>query len=75
MTEYGSDLSHFEEESAKTPVKQPYAIIGGAVLLLIVAFLISWLAPTEGVKDLKKAAESSGAAAATAVSSDGEDEL
>ncbi len=74
MTEYGSDLSHFEEESAKIPVKQPYAILGGAVLLLIVAFLISWLAPTAGVKDLKEAAAAS-SAAATSSSSDGDDEL
>ena len=48
-----SELSHFEELSAKTPVKQPYAILGGAVLLIIVLWLLNAIAPNEAVKESK----------------------
>ncbi|MBW2527343.1 MAG: hypothetical protein JRI23_24385 [Deltaproteobacteria bacterium] len=78
MAEYGKELSHFEVESSKTPTKQPYAIIGGAVLLLVLAFLISHFAPTEAVDELKSGAEEGGEAAAAAgpsSSMDDEDEL
>lgn len=49
-----SELSHFEELSAKTPKKEPYAILIGAVLLVVVLWLLNHFAPTEGVKDLKE---------------------
>jgi hypothetical protein len=62
-----SELSHFEEESIKTPVKQPYAILIGCALLPIVLWILSALTPTQAVKDLKQADETKPAAAAQAV--------
>ena len=62
-----SELSHFEELSAQTPKKGPYAIIIGTVLLPILLWAINLMAPSEGVKDLKdKEKESKDTPAATA---------
>lgn len=47
------ELSHFEELSAKTPMKQPVALIVGMMLLPGLLWLINFLAPNEGVEDLK----------------------
>ena len=52
-----TELSHFEEESTKTPVKQPYAILIGTALLPIILWILSVIVPSEGVKDLKEAEE------------------
>jgi hypothetical protein len=68
------ELSQFEELSAKTPTKTPYAIVAGTVLLVFALWLINTIAPNEGVKDLKeKAAEKENAAQVGAV--DDGDEL
>ncbi len=48
-----SELSHFEELSAKTPMQQPLAILIGAALLPFLLVIINWLSPTEEVKKLK----------------------
>jgi hypothetical protein len=50
-----TELSHFESESAKTPVKEPYAILIGTVLLAIILYILNHLAPNEGVASLKEA--------------------
>jgi hypothetical protein len=50
---YMSELSHFEAQSAKTPTKQPWAIIGGTVLLIILLILVNQLAPNEAIKESK----------------------
>lgn len=51
-----SELSHFEALSAKTPTKQPWAIVGGTILLIIVLYIINALAPNEAIKETKAAA-------------------
>lgn len=52
-----SELSHFEQLSAQTPKKQPYAILIGALLVPIILFAVNALSPTEGVEELKKKAD------------------
>jgi hypothetical protein len=49
-----SELSHFEQQAAQIPKKQPYAILIGAALLPILLSIINWLSPTDAVKDLKE---------------------
>ena len=66
-----TELSHFEEESTKTPVKQPYAILIGTALLPIVLWILSALTPSEGVKDLKAAEKE--ATMTTQAADDGEE--
>ena len=65
-----SELSHFEEQSAQTPKKQPYAILIGTVVLIIVLVLIKELSPTQAVEELKEAEE---APAAVQAADDGEE--
>ena len=65
-----SELSHFEELSAQTPKKQPYAILIGTVVLIIVLVLIKELSPTQAVEELKEAEE---APAAVQAADDGEE--
>ena len=66
-----SELSHFEELSAQTPKKQPYAILIGTVVLIIVLVLIKELSPTQAVEELKEAEDE--APAAVAPADDGEE--
>ena len=68
-----SELSHFELESAKTPVKEPWAILGGMVLLIIVLYILNALAPNEAIKTAKKDAAAAAAAAPAAAAEDDED--
>jgi hypothetical protein len=70
-----SELSHFEVASAKTPTKQPWAIIGGTVLLVILLYLLNQLAPNEAIKESKDAQIEAPAAAAAASAGEDEDEL
>ena len=72
-----SELSHFEAQSAKTPVKQPWAILGGTVFVAVLLYVINMLAPNEAIKQARETevqgtAEAAPAAAAAA---DDEDEL
>ncbi len=69
-----SELSHFEAQSAKTPTKQPWAIIGGTILLIIVILIINSLAPNEAIKESRKAEDQLAAPAAAAAPAD-EDEI
>lgn len=48
------ELSHFEQLSAKTPTKQPVAILIGMALLPLLLWAINLIAPNEGVKELKQ---------------------
>ena len=66
-----SELSHFEELAAQTPKKQPYAILIGTVVLIIVLVLIKELTPTQVVEDLKEVEEA--APAAVQAADDGEE--
>ena len=50
-----TELSHFEMESAKTPVKEPYAIMVGTVLLVLVLWLLNQLTPNEAIEESRKA--------------------
>jgi hypothetical protein len=62
-----TELSHFEEESTKTPVKTPYAIMGGTLLLILLLYILNQLAPNEAVgegREAQEAAETAPAAAA-----------
>lgn len=70
-----SELSHFEAESAKTPVKQPWAILGGTLFLALLLYVLSHLAPNEAIKTAKKdaAAAAAPAAAAPAAAEDDDD--
>lgn len=70
-----SDLSHFEQESAKTPTKQPYAILAGSVLLVIVFLLINAFAPNEAIKESKQAQEEAAVPAAAAPAAADDDEI
>ncbi|MCP4605772.1 MAG: hypothetical protein GY847_35500 [Proteobacteria bacterium] len=67
-----TELSHFEELSTKTPVKQPYAIIVGSALLPLILWALSLLSPSEGVKDLKEA-EGAGDTMTQQAADDGEE--
>ena len=67
-----TELSHFEQESTKTPTKQPYAILIGFVLLVIVLFLLNQLAPNEAISESKAAQEAAAAPAARAAAEDDE---
>ncbi len=49
-----TELSHFEQLSAKTPKKEPYAILLGTIFAIFVLWLVNTLAPSEGVKDLRE---------------------
>ena len=69
-----SELSHFESVSAKTPTKQPWAIVGGTILLIIVLILVNQLAPNEAIKESKETAKEIPAAAATSAADD-DDEI
>ena len=68
-----SELSHFEKISAVTPKKQPYAILIGTVILVIVLWLLNQLTPSEGVKDLKEAQKKQDSSSATRVDDDGDE--
>jgi hypothetical protein len=68
-----SELSHFEELSAKTPLKGPIAIIVGSIVLPIILYLLSLITPTEAVSDLKKAGQEGPAEASS--QQDVEDDL
>ncbi|MDJ0762711.1 MAG: hypothetical protein QNJ97_06945 [Myxococcota bacterium] len=52
-----SELSHFEELSAQTPKKEPYAILIGTVILAVALVVLNKLSPTEPVRELKAAQE------------------
>jgi hypothetical protein len=69
-----SELSHFEQESTKTPTKQPYAILGGFVLLVIALMLLNALAPNEAIEEAKANQEAAAAPAAAAPAAD-DDEI
>ena len=56
-----SELSHFEQLSAQTPKKQPYAILIGAILVPIILAIVNMLSPTEGVKELTKKTDNAAA--------------
>ena len=66
-----SELSHFEELSTQIPKKQPYAILIGAAMFPVLLWLLNFISPSEGVADLKKAAEESRATVQSA--DDGEE--
>lgn len=68
-----SELSHFEELSAKTPKTQPYAILIGAALLPLIIWVISLVAPTESVKELKGAGKEKDTPVMTQAMDDGEE--
>lgn len=68
-----SELSHFEEISAKTPLRQPYTILGGVVLMVIVLWLLNAIAPNEAVKE-SKARKSDRVEEAAAPAAQGADE-
>ena len=72
-----SELSHFESLSVKTPTKQPYAILGGTVLGIIILILLNALAPNEAVKEgkQKEAASLTAEAPAAAAAANDDDEL
>ena len=69
-----SELSHFETLSAKTPTKQPWAILGGTALVLILLYIISALAPNDAIKTAKADAAASEAPAAAAPAQAEDDE-
>ena len=62
-----TELSYFEQLSTQTPKKTPYAIMIGTVVTIIVLWLMSVFAPSEGVKDLRNAQEKQEAPAAAAM--------
>ena len=71
-----SELSHFEIQSAKTPTKQPWAILGGAIFVAIVLYVLNQLAPNEAIKTAKKdAAAAAAAPVAAAAAAEDDDEL
>jgi hypothetical protein len=69
-----SELSHFELESAKTPTKQPWAILGGTLALLILSWMVSHFAPNEAIKTAKKDAAAAAAPVAAAASAAEDDD-
>ena len=72
-----SELSHFEAQSAKTPVKQPWMILGGTVFVALLLYIINLLAPNDAVKQAKQneASADTPAAAAPAAAADDDDEI
>ena len=66
-----TELSHFEEESAKTPTKQPYAILIGTVLLILLLYALNQLAPNEAIEE-SRVAEATAAAPSAAAADDDE---
>lgn len=71
-----SELSHFEGQSAKTPVLQPWLILGGAVFVAILLYVINMLAPNDAIKEAKqKSAADDAQAAAPAAVEDDDDEI
>jgi hypothetical protein len=67
-----TELSHFEEESTKTPVKTPYAIMGGTLLLILLLYILNQLAPNEAVGEGREAQEASETAPAAAAADEDE---
>ena len=67
-----TELSHFEQESTKTPTKQPYAILIGFVLLIIVLYILNQLAPNEAISESRAAQEEAAPAASAAAAEDDE---
>lgn len=51
----GGELTQFEAASAVTPKKMALAIVIGAALIVPLLWLLSALAPTEAVEELKAA--------------------
>ena len=51
----GGELTQFEAASAVTPKKMAFAIIVGAAFIPVILWLLSALAPTEAVEELKAA--------------------
>ena len=70
-----TELSHFEAESAKTPVKEPYAILIGTVLLIIILYLLNQLSPNEAIQESRQAEDALGASPAAATPSADDDEI
>jgi hypothetical protein len=70
-----SELSHFELQSAKTPVKEPWAILGGMLLLIIVLYALNQLAPNEAIKTAKAEAAASAAPAAASVAAEDDEDI
>jgi hypothetical protein len=71
---YMTELSHFEQESTKTPTKVPYAIIGGTLLLIILLYILNQLAPNEAIEKSRQAQEEAAATAAPSAAAD-DDEI
>ena len=69
-----SELSHFETLSAKTPTKQPWAILGGALFVAILLYVINMLAPNEAIKQAKEDAKAQNAPTAAAAPAQAEDD-
>ena len=69
-----SELSHFETLSAKTPTKQPWAILGGTMLVLVLLYIISALAPNDAIKTAKADAAAAAAPAEAAPAQAEDDE-
>ena len=70
-----TELSHFESESAKTPVKEPYAILIGTVLLIIILYALNQLSTNEAIEESRKAQEAQAASPAAATPSADDDEI
>ncbi len=55
-----SELSHFEQESAKIPMRDPLIVVVAAALLPLILYIINSLSPGEAVqegRDLQESAD------------------
>ena len=69
-----TELSHFESESAKTPVKEPYAILIGTVILIIILYALNQLSPNEAIEESRQAQAAQETAPAAAASPSADDD-
>jgi hypothetical protein len=67
-----SELSHFEQESAKTPMRDPLIVLGAAALLPIILFIINLLSPGAAVQEGRELQEGKEAPAAVQIVDDTE---
>jgi hypothetical protein len=70
-----SELSHFEAQSAKTPTKQPWIILGGTVFVAILLYVINMLAPNEAIKEAKQNSAAAETPAAASAAADDDDDI
>ncbi len=70
-----TELSHFEQQSTKTPVKTPYAILGGTVLLIFLLYILNALAPNEAVEESRATEEEAAATPAATPAAGDEEEI